>query len=395
MLVAWLVFLVAIILIANATGRPTSNNTTIPGSDSERATELLENKLPSQANGSVPIVLEATKGTTLTDEANSAAITDAVDKLTDNANVESVSSPLDPQTQGQLLNSDDTIGFIGVVLTESSDELDEEEAQNVLDSADAAHRQGDIKVSAGGYLGSQLSNPSTRLSEVVGIVAAMIVLLFALGTLTGMPMPITTAIVGVLGGLAVLGTAGTVVQVPTISPTVVAMLGLGVGIDYSLFITTRHMRLVNGGMEVKEAVARALATSGGAALFAGSTVIVALLCLYFGGIPIVRELGWSAAIGVAVVIAAALTLLPAILSLTGRNILRVPIPGAIIPGDEGEDHGFARLANFVGRHRILSAVAGLALLVVLAIPVLGISLGAQDNGQLPEDTTLRQAYDGL
>ncbi len=391
---AWLVFIVVIIIVANATGRPSSDNTTIPNSGSEKATELLERKLPAQANGTVPIVLEATGGTTLTDSTNAAAIGDAVDRLEKNQYVNAAISPLSEEGSSAL-SSDETIGFISLTLTLSSDDLDEEEANSILDAANPAERKGDIKTSAGGYLGGQLSNPSTRLSEIVGIVAAMIVLLFALGTLTAMPMPVTTAIVGLLGGLAVIGALGTAIQVPSISPTLVTMLGLGVGIDYSLFITTRHMRLLNDGHEVKESVARALATSGGAVVFAGSTVIIALLCLYFGGIPIVRELGYSTAIGVAVVIVAALTLLPAILSVVGRRILSVPIPGASRPGEEGDDHGFARSARLVGRHSITSAVAGLLILIVLAIPVLGIKLGAQDNGQLPESTTLRQAYDEL
>jgi RND superfamily putative drug exporter len=392
-IVAWLVAMLVIILVANATGRPTSNNTTIPGSDSEKATELLQKKLPAQANGSVPIVLEASKGTTLTDATNVTAINDAVESLSKNSNVANAVSPL--MEGSKALSADATIGFISLTLTESSDDLDEDEAKTVLADADTARRQGDIKVSAGGYLGTQLSTPGTRASEVVGIVAAMIVLLFALGTLTAMTMPITTAIVGVFGGLAVIGALGTGFQVPTISPTVAAMLGLGVGVDYSLFITTRHMRLLRDGHEVKEAVARSIATSGGAVAFAGGTVIIALLCLFFGGIPIVTELGYSTAIAVAVVILTALVLLPAMLSLLGHRILSVPIPGSTTPGEEGDDHGFARLAGFVGRHSILSSVAGVLILVVLAIPLFGISLGAQDNGQLSESTTLRKAYDGL
>ncbi len=391
---AWLVFIVVIIIAANATGRPTSNDTTIPGSGSERATKLLENKLPAQANGSVPIVLKATRGTTITDEQNEQAINAAVDSLMMNSSVASVVSPFSPQGMNSISQNGE-FAFISLTLTESSDDLDDDEAESIFKAARPAREQGDLRIAAGGYLGQQLSNPSPRVSEIVGIVAAMIVLLFALGTVAGMPMPVTTAIVGLLGGLAVMGALGTAIQVPTISPTLATMLGLGVGIDYSLFITTRHMRLLNGGMEPKESVARAIATSGGAVVFAGGTVIIALLCLYFGGIPIVRQLGLSTAIAVAVVIISALTLLPAMLSLLGRHILRLPVPGVHRPGEEGDDHGFARLARLVGRHSIISAGAGSLVLLILAIPVLGISLGAQDNGQLPEDTTLRQAYDDL
>ena len=150
-------------------------------------------------------------------------------------------------------------------------------------------------------------------------------------------------------------------------------------------------------MEHKEAVARAVATSGGAVLFAGSTVVISLLCLYFGGIPQVQQLGYSAAIAVAVVIVASLTMLPAGLSLLGERInsLRVrnvPEEGEIDPENP---NGWARWAQGIGRHPLIAAIAGIIVLVVLALPVLQIELGAQDNGQMPESTTIRQAYDAL
>ena len=175
------------------------------------------------------------------------------------------------------------------------------------------------------------------------------------------------------------------------------MLGLGVGVDYSLFIVTRYRALYDGGMESKEAVARAIATSGGAVVFAGGTVLISLLCLYFGDIPQVEQLGYSAAIAVFVVIVAALTLLPAGLSLLGRHINSLRV--RTVPEEGGYDpdnpNGWARWARGVGRHPVISALAGIVVLVVLALPVFDISLGAQDNGQMPESTTIRNSYDAL
>jgi RND superfamily putative drug exporter len=218
-----------------------------------------------------------------------------------------------------------------------------------------------------------------------------------LGTVMAMVMPITTALLGVFSGLAVLGVAGTAVVVPSIAPTLAIMLGLGVGVDYSLFIVTRHRRLLEDGHPVPEAVARAIATSGGAVVFAGSTVILSLLCLYFGYIPQVRQLGYSAAIAVAVVIVAALTLLPAGLTLLGERInsLRVRRQAHKEGSAEEAASGWARWSAFVGRHPVLAAISGVALLVVLALPVAEIELGAQDNGQMPKSTTIREAYDKL
>ncbi|MFI5122513.1 MAG: MMPL family transporter [Vicinamibacteria bacterium] len=392
--VLWILFAVAISVGATGAGRPTSDDTTIPGSDSTAATDLLEQKLPSQANGAVPIVVESKSGK-LTEGANKTAVDKTVDALKANQYVRSVVSPLSSEGSTSLAEHD-TLGIISTNLTLGSGDLDDEAAESVFDATAPASDAG-LEVSAGGYLGSQLSSPSTRLSEVVGIVAAMIVLVFVLGTVLSMVMPITTALVGVFSGLGLIGVLGAAIVVPSIAPTLAIMLGLGVGVDYSLFIVSRYRALFDGGMEHREAVARAVATSGGAVLFAGSTVVISMLCLYFGGIPQVKQLGYSAAIAVAVVIVASLTMLPAGLSLLGERInsLRVrtvPEEGEIDPENP---NGWARWAQGIGRHPLIAAVAGIVVLLVLSVPVLQIKLGAQDNGQMPESTTIRQAYDAL
>ena len=391
----WILIAIGISLGATATGRPTSDDTTIPGSDSTAATDLLEQKLPSQANGSVPIVVEATTGK-LTEGANQTAVQNTVKELKANQYVRSLVNPLSKQGKSSLAEHQ-TLGIISLNLTLGSGDLDDEAAESVFDATAPASDAG-LEVSAGGYLGGQLSSPSTRLSEIVGIVAAMIVLVFVLGTVMSMVMPIATALVGVFSGLGLIGVLGAALVVPSIAPTLAIMLGLGVGVDYSLFIVSRYRALFDGGMDYKEAVARAVATSGGAVLFAGSTVVISLLCLFFGGIPQVQELGYSAAIAVAVVIVASLTMLPAGLSLLGPriNALRVrrhvPEEGEI---DPDHPNGWARWAQGIGRHPLIAAVAGILVLVVLALPVTQINLGAQDNGQMPTSTTIRQSYDAL
>jgi putative drug exporter of the RND superfamily len=387
---AWIVFAVAIVLIANATGRPTSDDTTIPGSESTEATDLLAKDLPKIQNGSVPIVLEAKKGT-LDKGDNKTAVENTVKKFQANPQVESLVDPLSQQGASSL-SKDKTIGFISLFIKDGSGDLDDETANDIFDDADPARDAG-LEVSAGSYLGSQLSSPSTKLSEIVGIVAAMIVLVLVLGTVLAMVMPITTAIVGVFSGLAVIGVAGAAISVPSIAPTLALMLGLGVGVDYSLFIVSRHLKQLEDGTDPHESVARAVATSGGAVVFAGSTVVISLLCLFFGGIPQVQQLGYSAAIGVAVVIVAALTLLPAGLGLLGNHInsVRVRTPAPADP----DKTGWGRWAEGIGRHPILAALAGIVLLVVLSVPVFSIRLGAQDNGEMPTSTTIRQSYDTL
>jgi len=398
---AWALFAIAIVLVASATGRPTSDDDTIPGSDSTRATNFLERELPVQANGSVPIVLEARTGT-LTQGSNETAVQATVQSLKQNRYVRRAISPLS-QKGASALSDDGTIGSISLFLTVGSADLEDDAAESVFAAADPA-RQAGLRVAAGGYLGQQLSQPSTRLSEIVGIAAAMLVLILALGGATAMVMPITTAIVGVIAGLSLVGALGAVIDVPSLAPTLGIMLGLAVGVDYSLFIVTRHLRLLEEGRDVDEAVGGALATSGGAVVFAGGTVILSLLALYFGGIPLVRALGYSTAIAIAVVIVAALTLLPAGLGLLGHRIHALAIVDRLRRrraqrranggGEETGDSGAgARWAAAVGRRPLIAAAAGIVALAVLALPVLDISLGAQDTGQQSKSTTARHAYD--
>ena len=204
-------------------------------------------------------------------------------------------------------------------------------------------------MSLGGYAGQQLSKPSTHQSELIGLAAATVILLFAFGTATAMALPIITALIGLLSALSLIKIVGLVVDVPTVAPTLATMIGLGVGIDYALFIVTRHKLQLRDGMEMNESVARATATSGGAVLFAGTTVVIALGSLAFAGIPLVTTLGYTAAIAVVVAVLGAVTLLPALLGALGPRIhsLRVKL-GRTHP-DDHRPHGWARWARWVAR----------------------------------------------
>ena len=170
------------------------------------------------------------------------------------------------------------------------------------------------------------------------------------------------------------------------------MIGLGVGIDYALFIVTRHRSQLAEGMEPRESVARATATAGGAVVFAGGTVIIALLSLAAAGIPLVTTLGYTAAIVVVVAVSAATTLLPAILGLIGLWINRLRLPGLRVHHDH-RPHGWARWAAFIGSHPWPALIVGIVVLLVFAAPVLSLHLGQTDNGALPKDTQSRQSYD--
>jgi RND superfamily putative drug exporter len=390
-LAAWIVIAIGLVVVANSVGRPEIDNTTLPGTGSQSATDLLNDKLPEQANGSVPIVLQS--GSSLAQGQNMQAVESTAKSLSENQYVQSVVSPFDPQGAAQI-TKDGKIAYLAVALKVSSGDLDDDEANSVFDAAQPARDAG-IKVSAGGYLGQQLSSPSTGLSEIIGVLAALIILLFAFRTFVAAPLPVTTAIVALACGLAIVGLAGNAIDVPSIAPTLGIMLGLAVGTDYSLFIISRHLRFLENGVEPDESIARSIGTSGSAVVFAGCTVIIALLCLYFSGIPLVRSLGYTTAIVVATAVLAAITFLPAVLGLLGRRILKLRFRLGERKLDADHPGGWFRWAGAIRSHPLIAAVTGIAILALLAIPALDLRLGAEDFGQLPEDTTERQAYDAL
>ena len=223
----------------------------------------------------------------------------------------------------------------------------------------------------------------------------MIILLFAFGTATAMMLPIASAVFGLACALSIIRLLEHVIEVPAVASTLATMIGLGVGIDYALFIVTRHKLQLAEGMDLQESIARATATAGGAVVFAGFTVVIALCSLAFAGIPLVTTLGFTAAIAVVVAVAAAATLLPAMLGALGPRIdsLRVKL-GKTHPDDK-KPHGWLRWADGVADRPWRSAIAAMAVLVVLALPIFQLQLGQNDISALPKDTTSRQAYDGL
>jgi len=389
----WIVVAVAIALVATGVGRKTSNNLSLPGTNSTAARDLLDAELPSQANGTNPVVLEAPRGANLTSASNSKAVDATVKSLERNRYVRSAVSPLTREGKNAL-SKKGRIGYISVLLTIGPDDIDDDEANEVIDAADPARKAG-LEVAVGGYLGEEVSKPDTGTSEVVGVVAAVVILLVTFGTAAAMPLPIVTALVAVITGLSVIGLLGHVIDIPTVAPTLGIMIGLGVGVDYSLFIVTRHRGFLAQGLPVEEAVGRAVATAGSAVVFAGGTVVIALCSLFLAGIPLVSSIGFAAASVVVVAIAGAITLLPAILAILGPRIESLKVPFLRPPPHDHRPHGWARWAHGVARRAWPAMLAAIAVLLVLALPTLDLQLGAQDDGELPESTTARQAYDLL
>ncbi len=392
LIAVWIAGAIAIAMAGRAAGDRTSDNLTLPGTGSTKASDVLEARLPEQAYGSNPLVLRTASGK-LTDKANKQAVDQTVKDVRNTPHVNRAVNPLD-KDGAPFLSKDKTIAYVPVTLDVGQADLQKDEAQAILDAGDAAKKAG-IAVSLGGYAGQQLSKPDTGASDLIGLAAAVVILLFAFGTATAMALPIVTAILGLVSALSLIKVLGLLTDVPTVAPTLATMIGLGVGIDYALFIVTRHKLQLREGMEMGESIARATATAGGAVVFAGTTVVIALCSLFFAGIPLVTKLGYTAAVAVVVAVLGATTLLPALLGALGPRInsLRVKL-GRTHP-DDHKPHGWERWARGVARRPWLSLVAATALLVVLALPMLNLHLGQSDTGALPASTTARQAYDGL
>ncbi len=391
----WLVAAVALIAVSHSLGETTSEDLSLPGTDSQRAADTLAKSFPNQANGSSPIVLHAAHGK-LTEARYAGAVDQAAAAVAKAPHVASVVNPLTPQG-ASALSKDQSTGYLSVTLSESPGELSVQEAQTIIDAANPAKAAG-LEVQTGGQLGQKVSKPATEISELIGIVAAMVILTFAFGTIAAMLLPIVNALLALLTSLAIIRILGHVLTVPSVAPTLATMIGLGVGIDYALFIVTRHFRGLGDGLDYDESIARAAATSGGAVFFAGSTVTIALVSLAVAGIPLVTTMGEMAGIAVVVAVLAALTLLPAALAIAGPriNALRVRPPHRDLRPEAATEQGaWARWANEIARHPLLAGLAALAILVPLMIPLLSLNLGQQDTAALSTSTTARKAYDLL
>ena len=390
-LVAWFVVTVVLVVVSHRLGDNTNDNLSLPGTDSQQATSVLQRGFPDQANGTSPIVLHAPSGK-LTDSKYSGAVNEAASDLAKAANVASVVNPLTPQG-ASALSKDQQTGYLSVTLAVPPGQLSTGEAQDIIDAAAKPAKAAGLEVETGGQLGQKVSKPATESSELVGIIAAMLILTFTFGTITAMLVPIITAIFGLLSTLAIIRILGHVTTVPTVAPTLATMIGLGVGIDYALFIVTRHFRGIHADLPVNEAIARAVATSGGAVTFAGCTVTVALISLAVAGIPLVTTMGLMAAVAVVVAVLAALTLLPAILALLGPRITALEVRH--VDPEHHKGGLWSRWAALVARHPLFAGLAGLAILVPLIIPLLSLTLGQQDVGALSTSTTARRAYDQI
>jgi putative drug exporter of the RND superfamily len=386
----WLLVAAVLLGVAHRLGDRTNDSLSLPGTDSQHAADALNQSFPDQANGSSPIVLHVDNGK-LTDSQYSAAVNQAAADVAKQHDVASVVNPL-TQQGASALSKDQATGYLSVTTTVDPGEMSVSQAQTIINAAaDPAHAAG-IDVQTGGQLGQKVSKPATESSELIGIVAAMVILTLTFGTVVSMVLPILNAIVALVCTLKIIEILSHATTVSTVAPTLATMIGLGVGIDYALFIVTRHFRGMADGLELRESIARATATSGGAVLFAGGTVTIALVSLAVADIPLVTTMGLMAAIAVVVAVLAATTLLPAMLAIVGPRIHSLSIHNHR-HRTQPKQGLWARWAAGVAKRPRIATLAALAILIPLAVPLLSLNLGQKDVAALSTSTTARRAYD--
>ena len=265
---AWLVLLVwACVVAVVATGwvllgARTSNDIRLPGTETQAATDFLAREFPPQQNGQSPVVFHAAQGTLL-DPAAKRAVEESVRRMKAVPHVSSVTSPFARGARSMLMSEDEKTAIAQVLMDVNGGQVTRELASQVMAAAQPARDAG-LQVEAGGVLGIRLSEEKSRRSEMIGLAVGIVILAFTFGALVAAGMPIITAIVALVTGLGLIGLLGHVADIPVVAPTLATMLGLGVGIDYALFIVFRYRDELHGGADVREAVSRAMATSGSA-----------------------------------------------------------------------------------------------------------------------------------
>jgi RND superfamily putative drug exporter len=388
MIAAWVVVTLAVVGLQMSVGGETSDDFTIPGTEAQRGVELLDERFPSQAGTTGQVVFADPDGD-VTDTAARRAIDRTVAAIAAGPNVIGITDPFDP-TLGSV-SADGRVAYATVRY--SVDPPGPAEGEAAIEAIEIARDAG---------LQAELSRSIVRGAEEVegnegiGLVVAIVVLLVAFGSVIAAGIPIGTALFGIFIGLGMVGVLAGFTDVPSISPMLATMIGLGVGIDYALFVVTRHRGFLHEGRSVADSVALANATSGSAVLFAGTTVVIAIAGLRIAGIPSIATMGLASAITVAVAMVAAVTLLPAFLGLAGTRIDRLHI-GRRPRADVVEAHGTVagRWADHVGRHPWRYAIASFVGLVAVAAPVLAMRTGVAHDGTASEDHTYRRAYDLL
>ncbi len=378
----WFV-IAAIVIVSSATGGKEFEDTfTVPGLDSDEALVLLEEAQSDEAGVSAQIVVASTDAdSTIVEQPSQVeAVRATFASLDDVIGV----------TPAQF-SPDGTVALLRVLYPATA-QLSVETLEDLKELQAELDGSNDLQIEASGELFFTFEEPETGTGEMIGIVAAIVILLVAFGSVIAMGLPIGTALFGLALGVSAMGLINYLLDIPSWAPQMAAMVGIGVGIDYALFLVTRHREYLSQGMTVEESVGRAVATAGQAVIFAGGTVVIAILGLAVAGIPFMTAAGVATSLVVLIMVVAAVTLLPAFLGVAGHKIngIRASRRRVINPGISPRWEAWGA---HVSRHAWKYAVGVIAGLLMLSAPVLALQLGFPDDGNLPEDRTERQAFD--
>jgi putative drug exporter of the RND superfamily len=392
-ILAWVVALVGFVFLAGSVGADFSEEFSLPSSDSKEALDLLEEKFPAQSGEAAQIVFKAEAGV------RSPAVRERMEgvfaEIEREPHVSEVASPYQ-EGGAAAISEDGEIAYATVQFDVVGGDLDEAEVKDVMETAQAAAGSG-LQIELGGSPIEEVRGEEEEgFSEAIGLLAAIVVLLLTFGSVVAMGLPIVSALFALGVGISVITLGTHVFNTADFAPQLAFMIGLGVGVDYALFILTRFRNGLAEDLEPRAAAIRSIDTAGRAVLFAGITVIIALLGMMLLGLDFLYGVAMAAAVAVLFTMIAALTLLPALLTIVGRRVDRLRIPG-LGRGRRSVDEGgwWFRWSRRIQSRPLLAALLSGAVLIALCIPTLSLRLGTNDAGTDPEGTTTREAYDLL
>ena len=386
----WIAVVVAISFGAGAIGNSFEEGFGSSQGDSGRAAQLLDARFPQRAGDTGELVIHA-RGPGIEAPDVASRVDTALNEIEAIRGVTATLSPFAPEG-ARLRSSDPTIAYAEITFAQRANKVPEATANAVRAVASDASRDG-LQLEVGGHMFESIQG--TGPAEVIGLAAAIIILLLAFGSVLAMGLPIAIALFGIGAGFALIGLLSHVATIPDFTTQLAAMIGLGVGIDYALFIVTRYRQGLHDGLDPHESVLLAMDTAGRSVLFAGATVVISLGGLFLMGVPFIRGLGAGAAATVLTMMAASVTLLPALLGFTGTGIDRLHIPALHRREGASRESMWFRWSRIVQARPWPAFLAGFVVLVVLAIPMLGIRLGFSDAGNDAPMESTRRAYDLL
>jgi RND superfamily putative drug exporter len=392
-ILGWIVALIGVGMLAGAAGSDFSEEFKLPASDSQEAFDLLETKFPAQSGDSAQIVFKAEAGVeSPAVERKMKAVFAAVEKV---PHVSEVASPYAGEGAAAV-SEDGKIAYATVQFDEPANEIGEGNVKQVSGAAQDANGDG-LQVEVGGQPIEEVRAEEEEGDSTfaIGLLAAVIILLLTFGSVVAMGLPIITALFALGVGLSLVTLGTHVFDTAEFAPQLAGMIGLGVGIDYALFILTRFRNGLDEGMEPRPAAIAAIDTAGRAVLFAGLTVIIALMGMFLLGLSFLYGVAMAAATAVLFTMIAALTLLPALLTIAGHRVNRLRIPGLGRSTAAAENTRWFRWSREIQRRPWPAALLSGGLLILLCVPTLSLRLGSNDAGTDPAGTTTREAYDLL